>query len=92
MLNIFPNVRRLYHEDERAQFDFVQPNVDFKKDYGVSLHEILKNEVWIDTSKCQPKTKVKINVNKFPRIKVNNDTMEPEPEYECMLEPEPELP
>ena len=84
MLNIFPNVRRLYHEDERAQFDFVQPNVDFKKDYGVSLHEILKNEVWIDTSKCQPKT--------IPRIKVNNDTMEPEPEYECMLEPEPELP
>ena len=56
MLNIFPNVRRLYHEDERAQFDFVQPNVDFKKEYGVSIHDILKNEVWIDSSKCQPKT------------------------------------
>ena len=84
MLNIFPNVRRLYHEDERAQFDFVQPNVDFKKEYGVSLHEVLKNEVWIDSFKCQPK----INA----RIKVNNDAIEPESEYECTLEPEPELP
>ena len=83
MLNIFPHVRRLYHEDERAQFDFVQPNVDFKKEYGVSIHEILNDEVWIDTSKCVAHNET--------RVKVNN-ALEPEPEYESTLEPEPELP